>query len=96
MIILRITNKSGETREIKTEWADLVAFENNFDLPFQRIFGNGQEIRIQYTTWLAHNFEKRTNATDKVFEEWLNSVAVVTFVGIADVPPLETTQSKEK
>lgn len=96
MINLRITNKSGQFREVQTEWADLVAFENNFDLAFQRIFGNGQEIRIQYTTWLAHNYEKRTNKTDKSFEEWLNDVAVVTFVGIADVPPLETTQSQAK
>ena len=96
MINLRITNKSGESREVSSEWADLVAFEQNFDLPFQKIFGDGKTIRIQYTTWLAHQFEKRTKKTDKSFEEWLNDVAVVTFVGIADVPPLETTQSQAK
>lgn len=96
MINLRITNKENVSREIETEWSDLVAFENKFDMPFQRIFGDGKEIRIQYTTWLAHQYESRTKKTDKNFEEWLQDVRIVTFVGIADVPPLETTQSKEK
>jgi hypothetical protein len=96
VINLRITDKENVSREIETEWADLVAFENKYDMPFQRIFGDGKEIRIQYTTWLAHQYELRTNKTDKNFEEWLQNVRIVTFVGIADVPPLETTQSKEK
>lgn len=96
MINLRITNKENVSREIETEWSDLVSFENKFDMPFQRIFGDGKEIRIQYTTWLAHQYESRTKKTDKNFEEWLQDVRIVTFVGIADVPPLETTQSKEK
>lgn len=96
MINLRITDKENVSREIETEWADLVAFENHFDMPFQRIFGDGKEIRIQYTTWLAHQYEKRTNKTDKNFEEWLQNVRIVTFVGIADVPPLEMTQSQAK
>ena len=55
MINLRITDNQGKEREIETQWADLVAFESQFDMPFQRIFGDGKEIRIQYTTWLAHN-----------------------------------------
>jgi hypothetical protein len=96
MINLRITDKQGKEREIETQWADLVAFESQFDMPFQRIFGDGKEIRIQYTTWLAHNCEKRTKVTDKNFEEWLENVKIVTFTGIADVPPLETTPSQDK
>ena len=76
-INLQITYNGGTTKSITAIAADLVAFENRFDLSVARL---EQNIRLTYVLFLAWHVEKRTKGTDSEFEPWLETVDNVELV----------------
>jgi hypothetical protein len=70
-INLQITYNSGETKVVSANAADIVAFETHFELSIARL---EQNVKLTHLLYLAWHAEKRTKATDKSFEEWLETV----------------------
>lgn len=78
-ITLRIEFNDGTSREIVVSAADMVAFEDKFNVSIAKL----DEPRISWLLFLAWHSEKRRKATDKNYEEWLDLVATV---GATDDP----------
>jgi len=75
---LLLTYINGDEKEISCLAADMVAFESHFDLSIARL---EKEIRLSHLFYLAWHAEKRTKATDKEFDVWLDDVEGVAPVG---------------
>jgi hypothetical protein len=73
-INLQITFNDGTTRDVLCNAADLVAFEDKFNISVGAI---GSETKLSHLLFLAWHSEKRTSATKDTFEKWLESVASV-------------------
>lgn len=73
-INLQIQFEDGTSKEITANAADLVAFEDKFNVSVARL---GEESKLSHLLYLAWHSEKRTKSTDKGYEEWLTSVAGV-------------------
>ena len=73
-INLQIQFEDGTSKEITANAADLVAFEDKFNVSVARL---GDESKLSHLLYLAWHSEKRTKGTDKGYEEWLSSVAGV-------------------
>ena len=73
-INLQIQFEDGTSKEITANAADLVAFEDKFNVSVARL---GDESKLSHLLFLAWHSEKRTKATDKPYEEWLSTVAGV-------------------
>lgn len=69
-----ITYADGESKTVQAIAADMVAFESHFDLSIARL---EKEVRLSHLFFLAWHAEKRTKATDKTFEEWLETIESV-------------------
>jgi hypothetical protein len=74
-IILKIEFADGTSKEVSTTAADLIAFEERFDMSIAQLEKN---IRMTHLFFLAWHASKRTNETKAVFEEWVESVGMVT------------------
>lgn len=70
-IILRIKFLNGEEKDITCSAADLVKFEDKFNISISRI---EQEMKITYLLFLAWASEFRRKATDKDFDTWIETV----------------------
>lgn len=70
-INLRIKFLSGDEREITCSAADLVKFEDKFNVSITRI---QEDMRITHLLYLAYASESRQRFTDKSFEEWVETV----------------------
>jgi hypothetical protein len=68
---LQLTFSDGNSKLIKANAADLVAFETKFDLSVARL---EQNVKLTHLLFLAWHSEKRTKATDLEFEPWLESI----------------------
>ena len=68
---LVISFLDGTTKEVTGIAADLVAFEDKFNVSIAAI---GAETRLSHLLYLAWHSEKRTKATDKPFDAWLETV----------------------
>lgn len=89
---LRITYKNDKTSDIKAEWDDFIAFEDEFDLPFTVVI-DPKKSRLKHATWLAWHSENREKKTELSFKDWLSDIASVNFVPdgeVQDVVPLES------
>jgi hypothetical protein len=73
-INLQITYNDKTKKSVTATAADLVAFENHFDLSVARL---EQNIRLTYVLFLAWSVEKRTKASALDFEAWVESVEEV-------------------
>jgi hypothetical protein len=73
-INLQITYSGGNSKPVTAIAADLVAFENHFDLSVAKL---EQNIRLTYVLFLAWSVEKRTKATELAFEAWVETVESV-------------------
>jgi hypothetical protein len=78
-ITLRIEFTDGSHRDVAVNAADMVAFEEKFDVSVARL----DDPRIGWLLFLAWHSEKRTKVTDKTYEEWLD---LVSSVGATDDP----------
>lgn len=72
-ITLQIDFADKTTRSIVVSAADMVAFENKFDLSIAAL----QEPRMSWLLFLAWHSEKRRKATEDEYEKWLDSVEAV-------------------
>lgn len=70
-INLRIEFTDGKSKEITASAADLVAFEEKYDVSISAI---GQETKITHLLFLAWHSEKRRGETKEEFDTWLQSV----------------------
>lgn len=70
-LTLRITFTDGNSKEIVANAADLVAFENKFDLAVTRI---EVEQKLTHMLFLAWHSEYRTKATALDFDKWVETV----------------------
>lgn len=71
-INLQISFADGTTKVVTAGAADIVAFEQHFDLSIARL---EQNVKLTHLFYLAWHSEKRSKATDKSFELWLEDVA---------------------
>lgn len=71
---LRVTYSGQEPKEITCSAKDLVAFEEKFDRSVARL---QEEFKITDLLFLAWHSEKRTSATKKDFENWLDEIDAV-------------------
>jgi hypothetical protein len=72
-ITLRITFLDGTSRDVLVSAADMVAFENKYDISIARL----DEARIGWLLFLAWHSEKRRKATDKSYEVWIDDVETI-------------------
>jgi hypothetical protein len=71
---LRVTYNASEPKEIVCSARDLVAFEEKYDRSVAKL---QEEFKITDLLYLAWHSEKRTNATKKDFDNWLDEVEAV-------------------
>jgi hypothetical protein len=73
-INLQLTYDNGEAREIICNAADMVAFEEKFNVSVSSLTDSP---KMSYMFFLAYHSEKRTGATKDSFEKWLDKVEMV-------------------
>ena len=72
-ITLRIEFTDGTHKDILVSAADMVAFEDKFNVSIAKL----DDPRIGWLLFLAWHSEKRRKATDKSYEDWLDLVETV-------------------
>ena len=72
-INLQLTN-NGEAKDIVCNAADMVAFEEKFNVSIASLT---KEPKMSYMLYLAWHSEKRTGGTKDSFEKWLETVEMV-------------------
>jgi hypothetical protein len=80
-INLQITFDGGKSKEITANAADMVAFEDKFNVSVADL---ANQPRMSHLLFLAYHSEKRTGATKDSFEQWLETVDSV---GGSDADP---------
>jgi hypothetical protein len=71
---LQVTFDNGTSKEVVCNAADLVAFEDKYNVSIAAL---GSETKLGYLLFLAWHSEKRTGGTKDSYETWLDSVASV-------------------
>lgn len=71
---LQVTFDNGTSKEVVCNAADLVAFEDKYNVSIAAL---GSETKLGYLLFLAWHSEKRTGGTKDNYETWLDSVASV-------------------
>jgi len=71
---LQILFVDGTTHDVTGKAADIVAFEERFDLSMASLQSN---VRMTHLFFLAWHVEKRTNVTALEFDKWLDLVDMV-------------------
>jgi len=72
-LTLRIEFNDGTHKDILVSAADMVAFEDKFNVSIAKL----DDPRIGWLLFLAWHSEKRRKATDKSYEDWLDLVETV-------------------
>lgn len=80
-INLQVGFVGGVSKTITANAADMVAFENKFNVSVGAI---GQDPRMGYLLFLAWHSEKRNKATSDDYEKWLETVESI---GASDEDP---------
>jgi hypothetical protein len=70
-INLQVQFEDGTSKEITANAADLVAFEDKFNISISRL---GADAKLGHLLFLAWHAEHRTKATDRPYELWLEAV----------------------
>jgi hypothetical protein len=73
-INLQVTFEDETTKEVVCNAADLVAFEDKFNVSVSAI---GTETKLSHLLYLAWHSEKRTKGTTKDFNDWLENVSSI-------------------
>jgi hypothetical protein len=73
-IVLKIDFIDGTSKNVSTVAADLIAFEERFDMS---IAGLQNSIRMTHLFFIAWHVSKRTGETKDEFEKWVESVNMV-------------------
>jgi hypothetical protein len=72
-LTLRIEFADGTHKDVVVSAADMVAFEDKFNVSIARL----DDPRIGWLLFLAWHSEKRKKQTDKEFEAWLDTVETI-------------------
>jgi hypothetical protein len=72
-ITLRIEFIDGTTKDVIVSAADMVAFEDKFNVSIAKL----SEPRMGWLLFLAWHSEQRRKETNKQYEEWLELVAQI-------------------
>lgn len=70
-IILRVKLQDGVSKDVVCSARDLVAFEEKYNRSVAKL---EQEFKLTDLLFLAWHSEKRSNATKKEFNDWLDEV----------------------
>jgi hypothetical protein len=70
-INLQLTYENGQSKEITANAADMVAFEEKFNVSVAELSAAPRMSHLYYLCWHS---EKRTGGTTESFEKWLESV----------------------
>jgi hypothetical protein len=81
-LTLRIEFADGTHKDVLVSAADMVAFEDKFNVSIARL----DEPRMGWLLFLAWHSEKRKKQTDKAFEEWLE---LVESIGATEDPKVQ-------
>ena len=73
-INLQLTYDNSEAKEIVCNAADMVAFEDKFNVSIASLTN---EPKMSYMLYLAWHSEKRSGGTKDSFEKWLETVDMV-------------------
>jgi|TARA_R110001606_G_scaffold328137_1_gene475179 hypothetical protein len=73
-INLLIVYLDGNKKDVSAGAADIVAFEEKFDLSIARL---EQNVKLTHLFFLAWHTEKRTGATKDDFNKWLELVSSI-------------------
>ena len=73
-IALLVSFLDGSERTVEAVAADLIAFEDKFNLSVVRL---DKEIRLTHLFFLAWHALKRQGETSEEFEKWVESVSIV-------------------
>jgi hypothetical protein len=73
-INLQVQFEDNSSKEITANAADLVAFEDKYDISISRL---GADAKLGHLLFLAWHSEHRTKATDKPYELWLEGVSSI-------------------
>lgn len=73
-INLLIVYLNGTKKEVSAGAADIVAFEEKFDLSIARL---EQNVKLTHLFFLAWHTEKRTGDTKDDFNKWLETVGSI-------------------
>lgn len=73
-ISLNITYTDGTSRDVISNAADIVAFEDKFNTSIVKI---GEEPRMSWMLYLAWHAEKRTGNTKDNFDTWCDKVDAI-------------------
>ena len=73
-ISLKIIFNDGTEKSVSTVAADLIAFEERFDMSISALEKNVRMTHLFYMAWHA---SKRLGETSEVFEKWVESVGMV-------------------
>ena len=74
-INLQLTFDNGTTKDITCNAADLVAFEDKFNVSSAKL--GGGDSKLSWLLYLAWHSEKRTGATKDNFDKWLETIESV-------------------
>jgi len=80
-IFLRIVFGDGTDKQVVAGAAEIVAWESRFDKSVATLT---KSFRVTDLLFLAWHFEKRTNATELSFDDWL---PLVDLVELGDADP---------
>lgn len=80
-INLHIQFEDETEKEITANAADLVAFEDKFNVSVTNL---GESPRMSWLLYLAWHSEHRTKSTKLTYEDWLNTVGEI---GASDTDP---------
>lgn len=69
-LTLRIEFADGTHKDVLVSAADMVAFEDKFDVSIARL----DDPRMGWLLFLAWHSEKRKKQTDKEYDAWLDTV----------------------
>jgi hypothetical protein len=73
-ISLNIIFADGTEKEVTAVAADLVAFEERFDMSIAQLEKN---VRMTHLFFLGWNAMRRTKQTEAEFEAWIETVSMV-------------------
>jgi hypothetical protein len=74
-ITLVIAFTDGEKKTVIAKAADIVAFEERFEMSMARL--NENTMKLTHMFWLGWHVCKRTGITHDEFEKWLETVEMV-------------------
>lgn len=73
-INLHVTYTDKTEVEVVAVAADIVAFENHFDMSVAKL---EKEVRLTHLLFIAYSQQRRTKATDLDFDKWVENVAEI-------------------